>query len=145
MGLHAGPVFAFRVRPTRNHTSPVVIRPSRSRRAAHGKSNLSGPPVAATTLAHAILASMVQLIGFVAGTLTALAFLPQVVQTCRTRSCGDLSIGMLLTQSGGVALWIVYGLKLGSLPVILANSVTLVLVLVLLGFKLTRRPDCATA
>jgi MtN3 and saliva related transmembrane protein len=87
---------------------------------------------------------MVQLIGFVAGTLTALAFLPQVVQTCRTRSCGDLSIGMLLTQSAGVALWIVYGLKLGSLPIILANSVTLLLVVVLLGFKLTSRSACVT-
>lgn len=79
---------------------------------------------------------MIPFIGFAAGTLTALAFAPQVVTTWRTRSAGDLSLAMLLAQSTGVALWIVYGVAIGSWPVILANSVTLLLVVPLLVFKL---------
>ena len=43
---------------------------------------------------------------------------------------------MLAAQSTGVALWIVYGVVIGSLPVILANIATLVLSLMLLVFKL---------
>jgi MtN3 and saliva related transmembrane protein len=70
--------------------------------------------------------------------LTALAFLPQVLKTWRTRSSGDLSAVMLTAQSTGVALWIVYGIAIGSTPVILANAVTLTLCLALLVFKLFR-------
>ena len=79
---------------------------------------------------------MVQTLGFMAGALTAVAFLPQVIKTWRTRSASDLSTAMLLAQSVGVALWIVYGVAIGSLPVIMANVVTLVLALLLLAFKI---------
>lgn len=82
---------------------------------------------------------MTQSIGFVAGLLTAFAFLPQVLKTWRTRSSGDLSAAMLGAQSTGVALWIVYGVAIGSLPVILANVVTLMLCVALLAFKVARR------
>jgi len=84
---------------------------------------------------------MVQIVGFLAGVLTAFAFLPQVVKTWRTRSSGDLSAVMLGAQSAGVTLWIVYGLAINSLPVIFANSVTLVLCLLLVMFKAVSRPD----
>jgi MtN3 and saliva related transmembrane protein len=79
-----------------------------------------------------------QWIGFVAGILTAFAFLPQVLKTWRTRSSSDLSAMMLTAQSTGVALWIVYGIAIGSTPVILANAVTLTLCLALMVFKLVR-------
>ena len=81
---------------------------------------------------------MTQVVGFVAGALTAFAFLPQLLKTWRTRSCGDLSITMLGAQSAGVGLWILYGVFISSLPVILSNAVTLTMCLVLLVFKLTR-------
>ena len=81
---------------------------------------------------------MTQWIGFVAGILTAFAFLPQVLKTWRTRSSGDLSAMMLTAQSTGVALWIVYGIAIGSTPVIVANAVTLTLCLALVVFKLVR-------
>jgi MtN3 and saliva related transmembrane protein len=82
---------------------------------------------------------MVQALGFVAGTLTALAFLPQVIKTWRSQSASDLSTVMLFAQSIGVALWMVYGLAIGSLPVIMANAVTLVLSVLLLAFKIASR------
>ena len=81
---------------------------------------------------------MTQVLGFVAGTLTAFAFLPQVLKTLRTRSCSDLSMTMLGAQSAGVGLWILYGVFISSLPVILSNAVTFTMCLVLLVLKLTR-------
>ena len=78
---------------------------------------------------------MVQLVGFAAGTLTALALVPQVLKTWRTRSAADLSSAMLGAQIVGLALWIVYGVALGSLPMIVTNVVTLSLSLMLLAFK----------
>ena len=80
--------------------------------------------------------NQIQVIGLVAGTLTTLAFVPQVVRAWRTKSVNDLSLAMLLTFSIGVALWTVYGVALGELPIIVTNSVTLGLALVLLVFKL---------
>lgn len=74
--------------------------------------------------------------GLVAAVLTTLAFLPQVIQTWRSKSTDGLNLGMLLALSTGVALWLVYGLGTGQLPVILANGLTLMLVMVLLGLKL---------
>ncbi|MCE7977473.1 MAG: hypothetical protein DYH03_10070 [Nitrospira sp. NTP1] len=81
----------------------------------------------------------VTLIGLLAGTLTTIAFIPQLQQTWRTRSAQDVSLGMLLTFIIGVFLWLVYGLLLGALPIILANLVTLVLTLAILILKLRYR------
>lgn len=77
--------------------------------------------------------------GLVAAFLTTLAFLPQVIQTWRSRSTADLNLGMLLSLATGVALWFIYGLGTGQLPVILANGATLLLVAVLLALKLRDR------
>ena len=79
--------------------------------------------------------SFVELLGFVAATLTTVAFLPQVVQTWRTRSAGDLSAAWLATFSAGVLCWLTYGVLLESRPVILGNGVTLVLTGTLIYFK----------
>ncbi len=81
----------------------------------------------------------VTLIGLLAGTLTTIAFIPQLQQTWRTRSAQDVSLGMLLTFTTGVFLWLVYGLLLDALPIILANLVTLVLTLAILILKLRYR------
>ena len=78
----------------------------------------------------------VTLIGHAAGVLTTLSFLPQVIKAWRSRSTGDLSLVMLLTFLTGIGLWLAYGLAIGALPLILANAVTLSLVLVLLALKL---------
>jgi MtN3 and saliva related transmembrane protein len=72
-------------------------------------------------------------IGYLAGAATTLAFLPQVVKVWRTRSVRDLSLGMYLVITTGVALWIWYGARIGSAPVVVSNALILaqtVLVLV---------------
>jgi len=77
----------------------------------------------------------ITLLGFAAGTLTTLSFVPQVHKAWRSKRCDDLSLGMLLAFGLGVLLWLIYGLVLRDLPIILANAVTLALILTLLWLK----------
>jgi MtN3 and saliva related transmembrane protein len=81
----------------------------------------------------------VMLTGLAAGTLTTIAFIPQLLKTWRSRSAADVSLGMLITFCTGVFLWLLYGLFIRSLPVILANSVTLVLAGTILALKIRYR------
>jgi MtN3 and saliva related transmembrane protein len=81
----------------------------------------------------------IDFIGFAAGTLTTVSFLPQVVKVWRTRSAEDLSMGMFTLFGSGVFLWLVYGLAVGALPVIVANAVTLVLAVTIVALKLRYR------
>jgi MtN3 and saliva related transmembrane protein len=76
------------------------------------------------------------LLGTAAGALTTLAFIPQVVKAWRTRSTHDISLVMFLMFSTGVALWLVYGIRVGSWPIVIANGVTLALALTVLFLKL---------
>lgn len=76
-------------------------------------------------------------IGFVAGTLTTIAFWPQLQRTWATKSANDVSLAMLLTFTTGVFLWFVYGLALHSWPIIVTNAITFVLTLAILVLKLT--------
>ncbi|MGZ4830213.1 MAG: SemiSWEET family sugar transporter [Candidatus Angelobacter sp.] len=75
------------------------------------------------------------LLGFIAGTLTTISFVPQVLHAWRSKRCDDLSWAMLLTFSAGVVLWLVYGIRIWAMPVIVANAVTLVLLLIIMALK----------
>ena len=75
-------------------------------------------------------------VGLLAGCLTTAAFFPQVLKIWKTRSATDISLGMFVLFSTGVLLWIVYGFSIGSVPVVLANSITLVLSLAIVVFKI---------
>lgn len=79
---------------------------------------------------------MVTALGLLAGTLTTLAFVPQVIKTWRTRSTHDISLAMFAIFTAGVLTWLVYGILKGDLPVILANAATIVLAGTVLYFKL---------
>ena len=73
-------------------------------------------------------------IGVVTGSLT---FVPQVWMAWKTRSVGDLSIWMLLILRTNVVIWLIYGITGKDRAMILANSIILVLSLLMLYFKLT--------
>jgi MtN3 and saliva related transmembrane protein len=75
-------------------------------------------------------------LGLIAGALTTLAFIPQVIKTWKSRHTRDISLGMFAIFSVGVFLWLLYGIRIGAMPIILANVVTLVLALTILVFKL---------
>ena len=76
------------------------------------------------------------LIGAVAGTLSTVAFVPQAWRIWKTRSARDLSLPMYLIFTSGVALWLVYGLLLGAVPIIVCNGLTLLLAGAVLAMKL---------
>jgi MtN3 and saliva related transmembrane protein len=78
----------------------------------------------------------ITLVGLAAAFCTTIAFLPQVVQTWRTRSTRDLSLSMFLVFTTGIFLWLVYGLVLRDIPLIAANGTTFVLSGTILYFKL---------
>ena len=83
--------------------------------------------------------SVVTILGLVAGTLTTLSFLPQLLKAWKSRSTHDISIGMFSLLAAGITLWIVYGVVTSDLPVIVANVVSLVLVGLILALKLRYR------
>ena len=80
--------------------------------------------------------SLALFLGYFAGFLTTISFLPQVVKTWKTRSASDLSLGMFSVFSVGVLFWLVYGFLIQEPPMIIWNSVTLILVLAILVMKL---------
>ena len=75
-------------------------------------------------------------IGYLAATLTTLAFVPQAAKTIRSRDTSGISLGMYVVFTIGIVCWFCYGLVLDSWPMILANAVTFVLAAVILGLKL---------
>lgn len=75
-------------------------------------------------------------IGFVAGILTSIAAIPQVVKTFRTRHVRDISIWQPVLLAFGVALWMIYGILIDNLPLILANITPLLCNVVLIGMKI---------
>lgn len=79
------------------------------------------------------------LLGYPAAFLTTIAFVPQAWQSWRTRDLSGISAPMYALFTAGVALWLVYGIAIGSLPIIAANSITLLLASVVLGLKLAQR------
>ena len=83
----------------------------------------------------------VMLLGFVAATLTTLAFAPQALKTWRAKSADDLSLGTFIMFCAGVLLWLAYGFIRNDLPIIVANVVTFGLAFFILVMALKyRRP-----
>jgi MtN3 and saliva related transmembrane protein len=81
----------------------------------------------------------IALAGYLAGTLTTLSFVPQVLRTWKLKETKDFSLAMLLLFAAGMLLWTAYGIGISSLPVIAANVITFGLVLFLLGMKIRYR------
>ncbi|MEQ1767175.1 MAG: SemiSWEET transporter [Methylotenera sp.] len=79
------------------------------------------------------------LIGYISAFLTTLAFLPQALHSWKTRDLSGVSLPMYSLFSLGVLGWLVYGLLISSWPIILANSITLVLACAVLALKLKHR------
>lgn len=74
--------------------------------------------------------------GYIAGTLTTVSFIPQVVRAWKLKETRDISLAMLILFALGIFLWTLYGFWVASLPIIAANVVTLLLILVLLALKM---------
>jgi MtN3 and saliva related transmembrane protein len=78
----------------------------------------------------------IEIIGYCAAFLTTIAFLPQAIQSWRTRDLSGISVGMYSLFTAGVGLWLIYGLIIEKWPLILANALTFALALSILVLKL---------
>ena len=78
----------------------------------------------------------IEILGLVAAIVTTSCFIPQVYKIWRDKSTKDISLIMYLIMTLGLTLWLIYGIAIESLPVTLANGVTLLLVLSIVMFKL---------
>lgn len=70
--------------------------------------------------------SEVQILGLLAACFTTFAFLPQAIQTIKTRNTNGISLMMYSVLNIGILLWFVYGIMIGDLAIILANGVTFI-------------------
>jgi len=79
----------------------------------------------------------IEFFGYFAAILTTLAFLPQLIKTLKTRKAEDVSLITLVMFLTGVFSWIIYGYKISSTPILIANIITFILNLLILIFKIT--------
>lgn len=77
----------------------------------------------------------VEILGYAAGALTALTFLPQVIKTAKERSAKDISLMMFVIAAVNEVMWIIYGILLNNMVIILTNSAVLAMSLIMIIFK----------
>jgi len=75
---------------------------------------------------YAMNVSPTDALGYVAAILTTSSFIPQAVQTLRTRDTAGISLGMYVMFTSGVVIWALFGLVSGDGPVLISNVITAV-------------------
>ena len=78
----------------------------------------------------------IEIFGYIAAVLTTAAFLPQLIKTIKTKKADDVSLVTLIMFIIGVLCWIIYGYKISSIPILIANLITLILNLLILISKI---------
>ena len=77
-----------------------------------------------------------EIIGLVAAVLTTSAFIPQVYKVYKEKSAVGISLTMYLIFFVGLSLWLLYGYLVGSISIVIANGVTLILAAIIIYYKL---------
>jgi MtN3 and saliva related transmembrane protein len=77
-----------------------------------------------------------EMVGYIASMCTVGSFIPQVLQTYKTRSVKDISVLMYFILSFSAACWTIYGVLLGAIPIIVSNILVLTMALMILAMKL---------
>lgn len=67
------------------------------------------------------------IIGLLAATITTTSFLPQLIKSWKTKRTTDISLLTYVVLVIGLSLWLFYGILIKDLPLIIANSVTIIL------------------
>ena len=78
----------------------------------------------------------IEFFGYIAAILTTAAFLPQLIKTFKTKKAEDVSLVTLIMFICGLVSWIIYGYRISSLPILIANIITLILNLFILISKI---------
>ena len=79
---------------------------------------------------------IIQYIGFFAAFCTTISFLPQAIKVYKSKITKDISLYMFLIFTIGTSCWLIYGVVISSVPIILANTITLILSFFILVYKI---------
>jgi MtN3 and saliva related transmembrane protein len=80
--------------------------------------------------------NIIAIIGLIAAACTSASFIPQAIQTIRTRNTSGISLHMYTVFTFGTAMWLLYGIMTANIPVIAANAITLLFALIILSYKI---------
>ena len=79
--------------------------------------------------------SLIDWIGYLAATLTTVSFVPQAWLIFKTRDVRGISLGMYSAFTAGISLWLAYGILMSAWPIVIANTITLLLAAGILGMR----------
>ncbi len=74
-------------------------------------------------------------VGLIAAVFTSISLFPQLIKVLKTKHTKDLSLSMYLIFTTGILLWFIYGIMINDLPIIIANSITLIFSIFILVMK----------
>lgn len=80
--------------------------------------------------------SFVQLLGFLAGAITTLTFLPQVIKTWKEKSAKNVSLLMFVIAAVNEVMWIAYGALINDNAIMITNIIMLVMATTMISLKL---------
>jgi MtN3 and saliva related transmembrane protein len=86
--------------------------------------------------------SWVTILGLMAACCTTTSFLPQAIQTVKTKDTSAISLSMYILFTFGTLIWFIYGLASHNIPVALANGITLILAAIILAVKIRNTIAC---
>lgn len=81
----------------------------------------------------------VEIIGYIGAFLTTAAFFPQTWKVIKTRDTRSISLAMYVLFTFGICFWLAYGAMIGSIPVVIANVITLVMSSIILVMKIKEK------
>jgi len=84
-----------------------------------------------------LTSTLAETIGYVAAATSTLCWFPQSIRTIRTRDTSGISLVSQSAYTGAIVLWAIYGVMIGSLPLILSNIIQLFPLAAVLWIKLT--------
>jgi MtN3 and saliva related transmembrane protein len=76
------------------------------------------------------------ILGYIAGFLILISLVPQIIKSWKTKSTKDISLLRYIIYIIGIIMWLIYGVVLVNGPMIIANSINLVLASSILYLKL---------
>lgn len=77
-----------------------------------------------------------EIIGYIAATVGTIIFIPQAIQTIKTRDTKSLSLPTFVLISLNNSLWLTYGIVTNNSVIILSQVFVFPLCLVILGYKI---------
>jgi len=81
----------------------------------------------------------IEIIGFIAAAITTSAYMPQAYKIWKTKKAENVSLSMYLVMFLGISLWLIYGIFINKPSLIIANTLTLLIILMILYFKITSK------